>query len=253
MMATTEQELELDLDEASLAADDLSVPALVRELNLQQRPSWVLSLLMNALERKRRARGLGWSRPWNKEGMTIFRTHSHEGFADGDYFGPVEAFLERVWDGAPRRYAEFGRDLLADPMRMGFTFYHNRTAADGTQYEGLTISLGRRVPEDRSKRDRLDLVLEDARVGGTVDGRVDQVRVYVCPWSLYGEGREFHLWESRNLPTGELAGLQPLYESCVAKYHEWKGEPDRQWDHWSARYIDYFGPRQFIPRRSAFT
>lgn len=244
---------ELGLDDTSIEAESLSLPALMRELNLQRRPPWILAALMGVLERKRQAQGMGWSRPWNKVGMTIFRTHQHEGFDDAEYFRPIELFLESIWSSIPAGYAAFGRALVADPSRMAFTFHHVRTAETGRQYEGLTISLGRRVKSDRSKRDRLDIVLEDERVNGTVDRQVDLVRVYVCPWAKYSMDREFHLWEAAQVPTEEVAEVQALYGACVGKYHEWKNEPARQWDHWAARSMDYFGPRPFIPRNSAFT
>ena len=229
------------------------MPALMRELNLQNRPSWLLAKLMNALEKQRQAKGLGWSRAWNKYGLTVFRTHTQRPLEDVDYFQPLQPLLEHFLATAPPAVREFTADLLADPARMAFTFYHNHDAGNGRQYEGLTISIGRKVAADPTKRDRLDIILEDERDGGAVDGLVDRVRIYVCPWATYQHEKTFHLCEGTALAADELRLAQGCYRSCVAKYHLWKGEESRQWSHWSARYIDYFGPRAFIPQGSSLT
>ena len=241
----------LDLDDQSINPRELSLSTLMRELNLQNRPSWLLCRLMNILEQKRQAQGLGWSRPWNKTGLTVFRTHTQKVADDVDYFAPVFAVLGRLLPHAPLAYQAFAAELLIDPSLMAFTFYHNRQT-DGAQYEGLTLSLGRKVTGDPSKRDRLDLILEDQRDGGRVDGTVDLLRLYVCPWSEYQDGRRHHLLEARELSTEDRADVQALYENCVAAYHIWKNDDRRQWSHWSANYIDYFGSRSFIPIGTAF-
>jgi hypothetical protein len=242
----------LALDESSIRPEALSLSALIRELTLQHKPSGLLAMLMKALEEKRQARGFGWFRAWNKYGLTIFRTHVQRIAGDDDYFQPALPVLNHFLTAASSRYRNFVSDLLDDPGRMAFTFYHNNTTDTGRQYEGLTLSLGRRVPEDWTKRDRLDIVLEDEREAGRVDGRVDRLRIYVCPWATYSDGRTFHLSERTDLNPEDLALAQGLYESCVAKYHQWKLDESRQWSHWSVRYIDYFGPRRFIPQGSSF-
>jgi len=243
----------LELDAFSLRPVDLSMPALMRELNLQKKPSWLLGLLMNALEKKRQAKGLGWSRAWNKYGLTVFRTHTQHLAEDADYFAPLQPLLNHFLADAPAPYRDFVTDLLNDPNRMAFTFYHNHTDENGKQYEGLTLSLGRKVTADKTKRDRLDIILEDERDSGGVDGLVDRLRIYVCPWATYGGNRTFHLCDNKSLPVEGLKLAQACYQQCVAKYHQWKTDPGRQWNHWSVRYIDYFGAREFIPQRSSFT
>jgi len=240
------------LDNASIRPEALSLSALMRELTLQHKPSRLLARLMNALEKKRQAKGLGWSRAWNKSGLTVFRTHIQRIAEDEDYFRPALPLLNRFLEAAPSRYRDFVSDLLSDPDRMAFTFYHNNNTEDGRQFEGLTLSIGRRVPEDRAKRDRLDIVVEDERENGRVDRTVDRLRIYVCPWATYSENRKFHLTERTDLNPEELALAQGLYKPCVEKYHQWKSDESRQWSHWSVRYIDYFGPRSFIPQGSSF-
>lgn len=48
---------------------------------------------------------------------------------------------------------------------MAFTFYHNHWLGED-RFEGLTLSLGRKVPGDKTKRDRPDPILEDKLAGG---------------------------------------------------------------------------------------
>lgn len=234
-----------------LDPDSLSMGTLARELALQRRPSWLLCKFMSALERQRQSRGMGWSRPWNKTDLTIFRTHTHELPADAAYFAAAETVLQSVLASVPEPYASFARELWADPARMAFTFYHNRET-DGARFEGLTISFGRRVRGDASKRDRVDLILEDRCVDGRVDGQVDLLRVYVCPWSEFQHERRHHLFAAGDLPAALAAEVQSLHQTALERYAVWREQPARQWQHWSQRYIDYFGPRRFIPMDTSF-
>ena len=152
----------------------------------------------------------------------------------------------------PEYYKDFSEELQADPQRMAFTFYHNHWS-ENEQYEGLTISMGRKVPEDRSKRDRMDVILEDKRVQGKVDGKVDRIRIYICPWERYQNDKTHFLYDSKDLGDLEFEAAQALYVKCLEKYHTWKDIGERQWSHWSVKYIDYFGPRIFIPQGTSFT
>lgn len=232
--------------------EDLSMGTLMRELNLKKRPSWLLRRMMNMLEERRRQRGLGWSRPWNKEGLNVFRTHKIAPAQDGGFLRKIGAFLERFQEGLPASSREFSRELLADPGLMAFVFYHNHQDESG-EHEGLTVSLGRKCAEDPGKRDRLDIILEDRRENGAVDGRVDRLRVYSCPWSEYGADRRPQLYEEGSAAGLDLELRQSFYQGQVDAYRLWRDEPLRQWSHWSIDYIDYFGPRAFIPLGSSFT
>jgi hypothetical protein len=242
----------LPLDADSIDIEELSLPALVRELNLQQRPNWVLRRIMNVLEAKRQAKGLGWSRAWNKSGLNVFRTHVQRIAGDPAYFAPVVPVLERLLPGAGSGYQSFARGLLADPALMAFTFYHNHDGG-GAQHEGLTLSFGRRIEGEASRRDRLDLILEDRRQCGRVDGRIDRIRFFICPWTEYQNRKDHYSLEMTEIDPTTLGLAQELYQSCVAHYHAWKCDEGRQWSHWSARYIEYFGPRAFIPVGTSFS
>jgi hypothetical protein len=222
--------------------------ALTRELNLQNRPNWLLRKFMGALESKRMEKKLGWSRPWNKYGLTIFRSHTFDAAKDEKFLTQVERVLVECLPELPPEYSEFISSVFRDPQRMAFTFYHNNRIAD-REYEGLTLSLGRKVPEDKTKRDRLDVILEDLRVNGSVDGRIDRVRFILNPWNRFQKDEMF-LKEWKEAPPEPC---QNLYAEAIRHYHEWKEMPSRQWEHWSIRYIDYFGSRGFIPKGSSFT
>lgn len=229
------------------------MPALMRELSLQKKPHWLLVMLMNALEKKRQSQGLGWSRAWNKYGLTVFRTHIQPREEAVAHSAAIARLLGHFLADAPILYREFARSLLADPTRMTFTFHHNNTTDGGTQYEGFTLSLGRTVPTDKTKRDRLDIIVEDERRDGRVDGVVDRIRIYACPWETYGQDRSFHLVERVDVIADDLDLAQNLFRFGVERYHHDKADESRQWNHWSVRYIDYFGPRDFIPEGSSFT
>ena len=242
----------LELDTESLDPSNLSMPALIRELNQQKRPNWFLRKLMNTLESKRQAKGLGWSRPWNKFGLNIFSTHTFNTNNDPEYFELIRATLHHFLANAPEPVKEFADNLLSDPECMAFTFYHN-SDIDGEQCEGLTLSLGRKVQADRSKRDRIDLILEDARIDGKVDRLVDRVRIYVCPWDNYKNDKQHYSQIISPFAPGDQRLTQGLYTHCVSQYHQWKKDESREWNHWSSRYIDYFGPRSFIPTGTSFS
>ena len=170
---------------------------------------------------------------------------------DSDYAAPILPFIRDFVGSIDGPYHGFIEDLLGDPQCMLFTFYHNNET-DGRQYEGITLSLGRKVERDKSKRDRLDLIIEDARYEGGVDRNIDRVRAYICPWETY-ENKDFHLTERTEFADAQKEAAQRLYEHAVSYYHQWKDDEARQWSHWSTRYIDYFGPRKFIPQGSSFT
>lgn len=240
----------LELDEQSLAPEDLSLNALYSELNQQKRPPAILCKFMNVLENKRMKRKLGWSRPWNKYGLNVFRTHKLSAAGDRQYIDGVRQTFQRLLEDAPSHYISFAESLFDDRSLMGFIFHHNNQG-DDCQYEGITISLGRKVADDRTKRDRLDLVLEDRRVNGAVDGKIDRVRVYANPYDNFAAD-EHYLLEVIDPEGSQAETAQSAYDDAVTKYHKWKEIPERQWSHWSTRYIEYFGKRSFIPIGSSF-
>lgn len=244
--------MQLNLDQQSIQPKNLSMQALKRELDLQNKPSWILRKLMNALEAKRMKKKLGWSRPWNKYGVSIFRSHILHIRKDNDYINNALDLALQLIGEVDSHYKTFIESFYQDPKRMAFVFYHNHEDQDGNQYEGLTISIGRKVPDDKTKRDRLDIVLEDLRVDGSVDGQLDRIRVYVNPWQQFQDDKMYVL-DIKNPQDEDLRIAQVFYDLSIKNYHNWKEQTERQWEHWSIRYIDYFCGRSFIPQNSSFT
>ncbi|MEM9158311.1 MAG: hypothetical protein AAGB46_04620 [Verrucomicrobiota bacterium] len=242
----------LSLDTRSINPSELSIPTLMKELNQQKKPNWILRKLMDALEAKRQSKGMGWSRPWNKFGLNVFSTHKFNTISDSNYAIPIMEFIEKNLSDAPQETRDFAEDLLSDTACLGFVFYHNSDKEDG-QHEGLTLSFGRKVPEDKTKRDRIDLILEDLRLDGKVDRLVDRIRIYVCPWEDYQNEKRHYLKTIDDIAPNDQEAAQHLYQHCTDYYHNWKDEESRQWDHWSSRYISYFGPRSFIPVGTSFS
>jgi len=225
--------------------------SLVREISNEKAPPKLLVILMNLLEKMRQGRGMGWSRAWNKYGVNTFHTHKVLPTQDHEQIEEAHRFLSLIAEKAGKEHLPFIEDLLTDPNLMCFHFYHDRDEDLGPT-EGLTVSLGRKVPDDRSKRDRIDIVFEDTVVAGAVDGLVDRIRVFICPWSEYQDGRAYHLIDFKETP-GELREVvQDFYNRQVECFHRWKRIPERTWDHWSTRYIDYFGPRKISPLNTRF-
>ena len=107
----------LDLDSESLGVEELSIPALMREIGLKKKPNALLSKMMNILEQKRQKKGHGWSRAWNKYGLNVFRTHICSAEKDGDYLEPLSAFLVEFPKELPEAYSTFAKNLLSDPER----------------------------------------------------------------------------------------------------------------------------------------
>lgn len=240
----------LALEAGSLPLSDLSMGTLMREINLRRRPNPILRLLMGHLEKKRMEKKLGWSRPWNKVGTTTFRTHRLRPREDTRFLVDIQEAMRPALEALGRDCLAYAADLFADPELMAFAFYHNRLQGDDW-YEGMTLSFGRKLPGDRTKRDRVDLILEDRRESGRVDGLPDRVRVYVNPFEAWDRGEVALL--DRAVREGPSTAWDALYRTGVDLYREWRETPDRQWEHWAIRTIDYFGPREAIPPGSSFT
>ncbi len=248
-MTTIEKNRTITLDKGSIDAKDLSMPALMQELNQQKQPNFLLRKLMNILENKRMKKKLGWSRAWNKYGVNNFRTHKLFPNEDWEYLNMIKDNLKETIETFPAYYQNFVQDLFADKSLMVFTFYHNSEDIDA-QYEGLTLSFGRKYTLDKTKRDRLDIVFEDRRHDGSIDGKLDRIKIYVNPYEKFKEN-ELHTHEITRF-TDKYNKFQAMYDLSIHKYNEWKSESDRSWLHWSINYIDYFGSRQFIPKNSSF-
>ena len=61
---------------------------------------------------------------------------------------------------------------------MGFVFTHE-FSEDGKQYEGATLSLGRK--NQKRYRDRIDIIFESPVIAGISQG-LERIRVYIDPY-----------------------------------------------------------------------
>lgn len=242
----------LELEAGSIPVEELSLPTLMQELHLRQRPARWLRELRTKLAVKRQAGARGWTRPWNQYGLQVFRAHRQDPREDTGYFAPLGSVLAELLPQAPGPYRDFATGLFCDPTLRAFTFYHNHEDETGLQHEGLTLSFGRCVGTDTSKHDRLDLILEDRRRDGRVDGQIDRLRLYISPWAQYRQDQDHYHSEQAGQAVAIFTPARELYEHCVSHYHRWKGDEARQWRHASAPFFDHFKSRTFIPVGTSF-
>jgi hypothetical protein len=153
--------------------------------------------------------------------------------------------LQREIPGMPREVEESIHELLLDPNRlMGFMFVQETTNEDGSRYEGINISLGR--VNTKRYRDRLDIIIESQIVDERSQG-ASRLRVYVDP---YDKDRKPPLWTYQSDTIEDSTREQ--FEDLAALSWEWADHPERVWSHWTSKYIEYFGPRQWNPLRTYF-
>lgn len=216
----------------------------ISALSSGSRPAAILRLLMGALEAYRASRKLGWSRPWNKYDVVNFQSFRLRPEEDRPLIELGRRVLEQEFSPLPDEAAGFIDSLLGDPGLMGFVFCHE-TGRDGQFWEGANLSLGRKV--ERRYRDRLDIILESEIRDGVSTG-LSRIRVYLDPY----RGRPGPpQWEwSKTETAGQAASA--LFTRLAEISWQWPGEERRSWDHWTSRYIDYFGERRHAPGNSYF-
>jgi hypothetical protein len=213
-------------------------------LSQAAQPPAILRLLMRAFEAYRAARKMGWSRPWNKYDLINFQSFRLQPQHDGPLIDLAHRLLRQEAGPLPAEVEGYVADLLADEGLMGFVFCHEYRE-DGRIWEGATLSLGRKV--QRRYRDRLDIILESEIRDGKSRG-LGRLRVYVDP---YTPGRTAPLWQTqKEQELGELS--RALFAELSDASWTWMDQADRIWDHWTSRYIDYFGERQQPLRHSYF-
>jgi hypothetical protein len=216
--------------------DEASYRVAMATLNKQSRPPVVLRLLMSAFETYRQARRIGWSRPWNKYGINTFQSFRLAFPADDNLIELARAVLDAECSDLPEDADKFIQDLLSGDDLMGFIFVHE-FEEDGKRFEGATLSFGRKT--QRRYRDRLDLIVE-APVEDASIGALSRLRVYVDPY----RGVKPPLWQTSTTVENSTS-VASLYEELGKLSHAWAGDADKLWDHWTSRYIDYFGPRRW--------
>lgn len=218
------------------------------DISRRKRPAKVLRILMNAMEAYRQSRKYGWSRPWNKYGLTNFQSFRLTWPRDVGLLELLQQVLDERFVDMPDEARHFCTELLQGREELlGFVFVHELEEPNGSRFEGVTLSLGR--INAKRYRDRLDLILESPLQDGYSTG-LGRIRLYVDP---YQEERKEPLWQralqGSNLGTG---AAQRLFAELADASWQWAEQPERLWDHWTSAYIDYFGPRQWGMTHSYF-
>lgn len=204
-------------------------------LGEKRRPPAILRALMSMFESYRQARKIGWSRPWNKQGVMTFCSYRVSP-DDHDLLRAAVDVVQYVGEDLTPIERALARDLLSSPP-LGFMFL-SEIERDGRRMEAITLSLGRINHDNRRHRDRLDVILESEIVDGTSRG-LSGVRIYSDPH----DGTRTRAVERRAPAT--LPAARRLFESCLERSHAWLPVPERHWEHWTSAYIDYFGPRRW--------
>jgi hypothetical protein len=216
--------------------DETTYQAAMRTLGNQDRPPAILRFLMGAFESYRQSRKIGWSRPWNKYGINTFLSFKLDFPRDADLIERARAVLADEAGAMPGAARNFVDDLFADGNLMGFIFMQEYSE-DGRRYESVTLSFGRKT--QKRYRDRLDLILEAPIAGSTV-GAFSRLRLFVDP---YAEQKE-PIWQN-TFEAVSSENAADLFRHLGDLSWQWAGDKTRIWDHWTSRYIDYFGPRQW--------
>ena len=214
-------------------------------LTKQNKPSSVLRFLMRAMESYRSARKMGWSRPWNKYGVVNFQSFRVRPMEDTVLLNLATQILETECKDLPDKARCFVEELLSDKKKlMGFIFIHEVTENKTVKFEGATLSLGR--VNNKRFRDRLDIILESPVHGGASVG-LKRLRIFVDP---YNKQRKQPLWQYTGSTQTKFSNN--LFAQLSHYSWEWQNQQDRRWDHWTSKYIDYFGPRQWSLDRTYF-
>lgn len=195
-------------------------------------------MLMNALERYRQARKMGWSRAQNKEGVTTFESFELQLPEDRALIGRAISVLDTDTPLGSAKLRDFVADLIRDHRLRCLVFVQDVIEETGT-FESATVSLGRVSSVSRRFRDRLDIIV-DRRISNGVAGNVERVRTYVDPFEL-----PIHEHPAVELRcSAPSASALALFGQLERFYGDHAGQPSsRQWRHWTQDYIDYFGPR----------
>jgi hypothetical protein len=194
---------------------------------------------MRALERYRSERKMGWSRPQNKVGVTTYRSYVLSFPDDDDLIGDGLACVRAELPGLEQEQARFIADLVDDPKLMGFVFCQD-VVDEGVRYETVTLSLGRVSKLSKRHRDRFDIILDaEVRNGRRVE-ELTRLRVYVDPYrppiaKNPGESAEVSLPRSEEALV--LLDALALLDACH------RDDAAKLWEHWTSRYVEYFGPR----------
>jgi len=207
-------------------------------LTQQERPSAVLCTLMNWLESYRQSRKMGWSRAWNKYGLTTFQSFKVHAKNDQDILLQGFQLLDKIPQ-VPTQARPFIQSLRQEDNIMAFLFF-SEYQEQGQYYESVTLSLGRKVKDQARFRDRLDLVF-DARIRNNQVQKLDRLRIYIDPFQT---DQKEPLWQLK-IEGGWPVHVQETFAHLCELSWTWEEKTEKHWQHWTSQYIDYFGTRSF--------
>ena len=220
-------------------------------LTKQSRPLAVLKIFVNLFDAYRQQKKMGWSRPWNKVGTTVFASYVMDPVQDANIVRAAAAALESCWHNAAPELTAWVGGFFNEGRLKGYLFCHDRNEnQEGQQqnYEGLTISLGRPSSHGSTCIDRLDIVLEQEVKQDVVTG-VRRLTFIVDPFAHATLKTPYcvHTLGEEDVHAALLfQDAERLLKQCAA-------DPDRVWQHWSQSLIHYFvDVRKKIPEGSLF-
>lgn len=219
-------------------------------LTVKNFPTSILLSLMSVFEEYRLKRKIGWMRPWNMENLRIFKSIRWYPKEDKDLYEMLyKLFLQNIhiFD---ENNEYFIRDILNDRSTQGFLFYHDSySLEESTVYEGVTLSLGRISSINSRFRDRIDIILESKVTDLICSQNTDKIRIFIDPYiknAVMPPLLEFSYKSNKNSEK-----INAIFELLIKKYHLWENT-EREWYHWSQKYISYFGERKNCPLNTLF-
>ena len=242
---SVEKSIEVSLSDDELKSDQEYRKA-IRVVEQNKKPSKFLMFVMNLLERYRQKRKMGWSRPQNKYGLNVFASYYLFKQEDKKLLSDLKAIFDNEV-GDLSFHKRFVDNLFNDDGLMGFIFCHDYEQ-DGSSFEGFTLSLGRKSVTSARFRDRLDFIFESKLVENKPSG-FSKIRVYVDPFIEPIATNPSEFFEVQNVEKYNL-----FFETTLQSIEKWENtdKEKRSWEHWTARYIDYFGPRKLKVKESNF-
>lgn len=220
--------------------------SIIQDLTTQKKPSQVLVHLMTILESYRQKRKIGWSRPWNKYGLTVFKSFVLNTAEDNHIINSSLEFLKKL--NISQDHINSFESLSLAPNLKGFVFCHDYVELNGKHYEGITFSLGKNAAQSPGHRDRFDIILETEIINNTNSNNI-RIRIYDDPYNHSTVIPDIVLL---NYATEFSQIAKTLLELCLKNCAEWNSEPKRHWSHWTQNYIYYFGSRKMKIENSIF-
>ena len=129
---------------------------------------------MNALASYRQSRKMGWSRPQNKYGLTVFESFRMNPTNDHALIDFAMQTLLKEFPELDEESSRFVREVHQDARLIGFIFVHD-SQDQGKKYEGITFSFGRVAAGQTQNRDRVDLIVESEISGGLCPQRTIRI------------------------------------------------------------------------------